>query len=139
MGDKLVTNTYLLLNPVLTTATIFLFVILTISQVNIHDIAQAQKTQDQIWQEQHEGIAVSCSLQNPFKEYNEAIGEPTEEIDEKIERCNHDVLYLLGLCEQHDDEYTFCKSVHAYIDDHNLEQIDERPEQLSQETIDKIN
>ena len=46
---------------------------------------------------------------------------------------------MLGICEQNNDGYTFCDSVHTYIDDNNLDQISERPEQLSQETIDGIN
>jgi hypothetical protein len=124
--------------PVLTTATIFLFVILTISQGNT-GIAQAQKTQDQIWEEQRQSTTLGCAVTNPFKEFNEAIGEPTEEIDEDLETCNHDMLYLLGLCEQNNDEYTFCKAANSYIDENNLGQLDERPDQLSQETIDKIN
>ena len=124
--------------PALTTATIFLFIILTISQENI-GIAQAQKTQDQIWYEQHEGQTMKCLVMGPIKEYEEATGQSTEESDETIEGCNHDMLYMLGVCEQNNDEYNFCDSVHAYIDDHNLDQISERPEQLSQETIDSIN
>jgi hypothetical protein len=46
---------------------------------------------------------------------------------------------MLGICEQNNDEYSFCDLVRTYIDDHSLEQISERPEQLSQETIDGIN
>jgi hypothetical protein len=91
-----VTNALLLLNIVLTTATIFLFVILTISQGN-PGIAHAQKTQDQIWSEQHEGITMGCLTNDIIKEYNEATGQPTEEMDEKTERCNHDMLYMLGV------------------------------------------
>jgi hypothetical protein len=70
--------------------------------------------------------------------FNEAIGEPTEEVDEDLE-INLDMLYLVGLCEQNNDEYGFCKPANSYVDENNLEQLDERPEQLSQETIDKIN
>jgi hypothetical protein len=124
--------------PVLTTATIFLFVIITISQGNT-DIAQAQKTQDQIWNEQHEGITAGCLTTDAFKEFEESTGQSTEESDAKIETCNHDILYMLGICEQDNDEYSFCDLVPTYIDDHSLEQISERPEQLSQETIDSIN
>jgi hypothetical protein len=124
--------------PVLTTATIFLFVILTISQGNT-GMAQAQKTQDQIWQEQHEGQTYKCLLQNTFREYEEGTGQSTAETEATTETCNHDMLYMLGICEQNNDEYTFCENVHTYIDDHNLEQISERPAQLSQETIDGIN
>ena len=121
------TNTFLLLNPVLTIATIFLFVILTISQLTIPSTAQAQKTQNQIWQEQHEGIAMGCLTNDAIKEYNEEIGQPTIEEEETIQTCNRDMLYMLGPCEQHEDSYSFCQSVHSYIDDHNLEQIGERP------------
>jgi hypothetical protein len=123
---------------ILTTATIFLFGILTIYQGNT-GMAQAQKTQDQIWQEQHEGQVMKCLVTGPIKEYEGATGQSTAESDEILERCNHDMLYMLGICEQNNDEYTFCDSVHNYIDDNNLDQISERPEQLSQETIDRIN
>jgi hypothetical protein len=102
-------------------------------------IAQAQKSQDQIWEEQRKSITMKCLLQNPIKEYSQAIGHPTGETDEDIETCNHDMLHLLGVCELNNDVYTFCKAVNSYIDDNKLEQLDERPEQLSQETIDKIN
>jgi hypothetical protein len=114
-----------------------MFVILLISR-DI-DTAQAQKTQDQIWQEQHEGQTYKCLLQNTFREYEEGTGQSTAETEATTETCNHDMLYMLGICEQNNDEYTFCENVHTYIDDHNLEQISERPEQLSQETIDGIN
>jgi hypothetical protein len=132
----LVKNT--LLNIVLFTATIFLFVILTISQGN-PDLAQAQKTQDQIWFEQHEGITAGCLTNDAIKEYNEATGQPTEEMDEKTETCNHDMLYMLGVCEQNNDGYSFCDPVRTYLEDHGLGSLDERLEQLSQETIDGIN
>lgn len=114
------------------------FILLFVVGGSEPNFAQA-KTVDQIWREQHEGQAVKCLMQNMFKEYNEAIGQPTGEEDETIETCNHDMLYMLGLCEQHEDAYSFCKSVHSYIDDHNLEQIGERPTSFSQETIDGIN
>ena len=48
-------------------------------------------------------------MQNMFKKYNEAIGQPRGEEDETIETCNHDILYMLGLCEQHEDAYSFCE------------------------------
>jgi hypothetical protein len=60
-------------------------------------------------------------------------------MDEKTERCNHDMLYMLGVCEQNNEGYSFCDSVHTYLEDHGLGSLDERPEQLSQETIDGIN
>jgi hypothetical protein len=101
--------------------------------------SQSQKTQDQIWEEQRESITMGCLVTNPFKEFNEVIGEPTEEVDEDLETCNHDMLYLLGLCEQNNDGYGFCKPANSYVDENNLEQISERPMQMSQETIEKIN
>jgi hypothetical protein len=113
-------------------------VILTISQGN-PGIAQAQKTQDQIWSEQHAGITAGCLTNDAIKEYNEATGQPTEEMDEKTEICNHDMLYMLGVCEQNNEGYSFCNLVHTYLEDHGLGSLDERPEQLSQETIDGIN
>ena len=117
---------------------VFPLVILIILQ-GITGIAQAQKTQDQIWQEQHEGQVMKCLVMGPIKQYEGATGQSTEESDEILERCNHDMLYMLGVCEQNNDKYTFCDSVHTYIDDNNLDQLSERPEQLSQETINKIN
>ena len=92
-----------------------------------------------ILNEQHEGITAGCLANDVIKEYNESTGQPTEEMDKKTETCNHDMLYMLGICEQNNDGYAFCDSVHTYIDDHSLDQISERPEQLSQETIDGIN
>ncbi len=114
-------------------------VILPVSQGSLPIIAQSQKPQDQLWEEQRYGITVGCTIQNPFKEFNERIGEPVEEIDEDIATCNHDMLYLLGVCKQNNDAYSFCKSVNSYIEDNNLGQIEEKPDQLSQETIDNIN
>ena len=120
------------------TTTVFLFVILTISQRDT-DLAQAEKTRDQIWHEQHEGQTMKCLGMGIIKEYEEAMEQPTGESDETIKRCNHDMLYMLGVCEKNNDGYNFCDSVHTYIDNNNLDQISERPLQLSQETIDRMN
>ena len=118
---------------------IFLLVIFTISEAGPYGVSIAQKTQDQLWNEQHYGIVMGCRATNIAKEFEGATGQSTEESDKNLEICNHDILYMLGICEQNNDGYTFCDSVHTYIDDNNLDQISERPEQLSQETIDKIN
>lgn len=55
---------------------------------------------DQIWSEQHEGVALGCRTNDAIKEYNEATGRPTVEMDEETEICNHDMLYMLGACDR---------------------------------------
>src|SRR5215203_5143451 len=100
---------------------------------------QAQnKSNSQICEEQRSGVTLGCMMQNPAKDFREEIGEPTEEDDKDIETCNHDMLHLLGVCEQKNNEYKFCQGVHSCIDDNNLGQLEERPDQLSQETRSQV-
>jgi hypothetical protein len=49
------------------------------------------KKEDQIWEEQRESITIGYLVQNPFKQFSEAFGDSTEETEEDIETCNHDV------------------------------------------------
>jgi hypothetical protein len=46
--------------PVLITFAIFLYIIFTISEAGPYGVAVAQKTQNRIWNEQHEGQVMKC-------------------------------------------------------------------------------
>ncbi|CAN5417906.1 hypothetical protein BH18THE2_BH18THE2_17010 [soil metagenome] len=118
--------------PILITTIIFLFASITSAQ------AQVQGHNDnQIWEQQRESIIIACVAQDMLQDL-EGVYTSLEKTN-TTGACTHDMLHLLGICEQNKDEHAFCKSTRTYIDEHNLQQLEERPEKLSQERIDLIN
>ena len=75
--------------------TVMLFVIFSLFQCYTVGIAQALKKKTRFGKRQRESITIGYLVQNPFKQFSEAFGDSTEETEEDIETCNHDVVQIV--------------------------------------------
>jgi hypothetical protein len=98
----------------------------------------AQEEQEgNLWEQQRDSVAMACVAQDMLQDLEGVY--TTLEKTNTTGACTNDMLHLLGVCEQNNNAYAFCETTRTYIDKHKLEQLSERPVQLSQERIDKIN
>ena len=93
--------------------------------------AQSQKGED----EEKERLIISkCILNEGFMKsfvFPEGPDAVSEEDAEYTSKCNHNMLYLIGQCEQHDFEFEWCssKGLERYIEENGLKDLD-RPNEL---------